>query len=45
MEEEMLHILGNQVTDEFFQSGYLATNQEFENVRILLELQVGHEAV
>src|SRR5271170_246731 len=34
MEEEMLHIMGNQVTDEHFEPGYLATNQEFENVRI-----------
>src|SRR6185437_7777662 len=34
MEEEMLHIMGNQVTDEHFESGYVATNQEFENVRI-----------
>ncbi len=30
MESEMLHVLGNQVTDEHFESGYLATNQEFE---------------
>ena len=41
MEEEMLHILGNQVTDEHFEPGYLATNQEFENVRIRLEYKWG----
>jgi hypothetical protein len=41
MESEMLHILGNQVTGEQFESGYLATNQEFENVRIRVEYKWG----
>jgi hypothetical protein len=41
MESEMLHILGNQVTDEHFEAGYLATNQEFENVRIRVEYKWG----
>ncbi len=41
MESEMLHILGNQVTGEHFEAGYLATNQEFENVRIRVEYKWG----
>src|SRR5882757_3190980 len=41
MEQEMLHIMGNQVTDEKFEPGYLATNQEFENVRIRVEYKWG----
>jgi hypothetical protein len=41
MESEMLHIMGNQVTDEHFEPGYLATNQEFENVRIRVEYKWG----
>jgi hypothetical protein len=41
MESEMLHIMGNQVTDEHFEAGYLATNQEFENVRIRVEYKWG----
>ena len=41
MESEMLHIMGNQVTDEHFENGYLATNQEFENVRIRVEYKWG----
>jgi hypothetical protein len=41
IEEEMLHIMGNQVTDEHFEPGYLATNQEFENVRIRVEYKWG----
>jgi hypothetical protein len=41
MESEMLHILGNQVTDEHFENGYLATHQEFENVRIRVEYKWG----
>ena len=35
MEQEMLHIMGNEITAERAEPGYLATNQEFENVRIL----------
>jgi hypothetical protein len=41
MEEEMLHIMGNEVTGEAFEPGYLATNQEFENVRIRVEYKWG----
>jgi Domain of Unknown Function (DUF1080) len=41
MESEMLHIMGNQVTEEHFEPGYLATNQEFENVRIRVEYKWG----
>jgi Domain of Unknown Function (DUF1080) len=41
MESEMLHIMGNQVTEEQFESGYLATHQEFENVRIRVEYKWG----
>jgi hypothetical protein len=45
MESEMLHILGNQVNDETndepYEAGYLATNQEFENVRIRVEYRWG----
>jgi Domain of Unknown Function (DUF1080) len=41
MESEMLHVMGNQVTDEHFEAGYLATNQEFENVRIRVEYKWG----
>ncbi len=41
MEEEMLHIMGNEVTGEAFEPGYLATNREFENVRIRVEYKWG----
>ena len=41
MEQEMLHILGNEVTDEPMETGYLATNQEFENVHIRVEYKWG----
>jgi hypothetical protein len=41
MESEMLHIMGNPVTDEHFENGYMATNQEFENVRIRVEYKWG----
>ncbi len=43
MEDEMLHILGNQVTGESFEAGFLATNQEFENVRIRVEYRWGQK--
>ena len=41
----MLHILGDQVTDEHFEPGYLATDQEFENVRIRVKYRWGVSAV
>jgi len=41
MEEEMLHILGNDEKAEPAEAGYLATNQEFENVHIRVEYKWG----
>jgi hypothetical protein len=41
MEEEMLHIMGAEVTEEQFEPGYLATHQDFENVRIRVEYKWG----
>jgi hypothetical protein len=41
IEEEMLHIMGNEAAGENFEPGYLATNQEFENVRIRVEYKWG----
>jgi hypothetical protein len=41
MESEMLHILGADVDDTKYEGGYLATNQEFENVRIRVEYKWG----
>jgi Domain of Unknown Function (DUF1080) len=41
MEEEMLHILGNQEGIAPAEAGYLATNQEFENVHIRVEYKWG----
>src|SRR5580658_9796100 len=41
MEQEMLHILGNDVTGEPAEPGYLATNREFENVHIRTEYKWG----
>jgi hypothetical protein len=41
MEQEMLHILGNEVTSEPGEPGYIATNQEFENVHIRVEYEWG----
>ncbi len=43
MEDEMLHILGNDVNDTGLEAGYLATNQEFENVRIRVEYKWGQK--
>lgn len=43
MEDEMLHILGNGLNDGAVESGYLATNQEFENVRIRVEYKWGQK--
>ncbi len=41
MEEQMLHILGNDESDDPVESGYVATNQEFENVHIRVEYKWG----
>jgi hypothetical protein len=41
VEEGLLHIMGNQATAQNAESGYLATNQEFENVRIRVEYKWG----
>lgn len=43
MEDEMLHVLGNGLNDGAVESGYLATNDEFENVRIRLEYKWGQK--
>jgi hypothetical protein len=40
-EDGMLHILGNLVTDESSESGYLATEREYENVHIRAEYKWG----
>src|SRR5580692_1758379 len=41
MENEMLHIMGADVDDTQYEPGYLATQQEFENVRIRVEYKWG----
>jgi len=41
MEENMLHVLGNEVTAEPSEAGYIATNREFENVHIRVEYKWG----
>ena len=41
MEQDMLHILGNEVTAEPSEPGYIATNREFENVHIRVEYKWG----
>jgi hypothetical protein len=41
MEEEMLHIMGNEEGSFPAEGGYLATNQEFSNVRIRVEYKWG----
>ncbi|MBT9330003.1 3-keto-disaccharide hydrolase [Paracidobacterium acidisoli] len=41
MEEGMLHIMGNTAGNEPAEPGYLATNQEFENVHIRVECKWG----
>jgi hypothetical protein len=41
MESEMLHIMGAEVDDTAYESGYVATLQEFENVRIRVEYKWG----
>jgi hypothetical protein len=41
MEQEMLHVMGNEVTAEPAEPGYIATNQEFENVHIRVEYKWG----
>ncbi|HEY7838123.1 MAG TPA: DUF1080 domain-containing protein [Terriglobales bacterium] len=40
-EDGMLHILGNEVTDQPAESGYIATLNEFENVHIRVEYKWG----
>jgi hypothetical protein len=41
IEQEMLHILGNEINGERAEAGYIATNQEFENVHIRVEYKWG----
>jgi hypothetical protein len=41
MEEQMLHILGEDEASDPVEAGYLATNQEFENVHIRVEYKWG----
>lgn len=41
IEEDMLHILGNEVTAAPSEAGYIATDQEFENVHIRVEYKWG----
>ena len=41
MEEQMLHILGEDERSDPVEAGYLATNQEFENVHIRVEYKWG----
>ena len=41
IEDGMLHILGNEITDGSAEAGYIATNQEFENVHIRVEYKWG----
>jgi hypothetical protein len=41
MEEGMLHLMGNPEDGEPAEPGYLATNQEFENVHIRVEYKWG----
>src|ERR1035437_6268112 len=41
MEEEMLHIMGNEEGRFPAEGGYLATNQEFANVHIRVEYKWG----
>jgi hypothetical protein len=40
-ENGLLHIMGNPVTDETAESGYIATKQEFENYRLRVEYKWG----
>lgn len=41
MESEMLHVMGSDVDDSQYEPGYLATEREFENVRIRVEYKWG----
>jgi Domain of Unknown Function (DUF1080) len=41
IEENMLHIMGNEAGQSAAEAGYLATNQEFENVHIRVEYKWG----
>jgi hypothetical protein len=40
-EDGMLHIMGNLVTDEDMEPGYIATNQEYENFHLRAEYKWG----
>jgi hypothetical protein len=40
-EDGMLHIMGNLVTDEPAEAGYIATHQEFANYRLRAEYKWG----
>jgi hypothetical protein len=41
IEEGLLHIMGNQATGQNAEAGYIATDREFENVRIRVEYKWG----
>ena len=41
VEEGMLRVMGNQASSQAAEAGYLATNQEYENVRIRVEYKWG----
>jgi hypothetical protein len=41
IEQEMLHVMGNEIGVEKAEPGYIATNQEFENVHIRVEYKWG----
>jgi hypothetical protein len=42
-EDGMLHIMGNLVTDELAEPGYIATNREFENYHLRAEYKWGEK--
>jgi Domain of Unknown Function (DUF1080) len=44
IEQEMLHVMGNEIGVEKAEPGYIATNQEFENVHIRVEYKWGVKA-
>ena len=41
VEEGMLRVMGNRASSQAAEAGYLATNQEYENVRIRVEYKWG----
>lgn len=43
IEDGMLHILGNEITAEPAEAGYIATTQEYENVHIRVEYKWGEK--